>query len=80
MRMCPLVFYFRFLVNHLHFTLSLIIHFKNHVSYHYLYIIIAIITIFLFFQHYHSLGESSANEFEWCGLPLPIDSIGLAVG
>ena len=28
---------------------------------------------FYFFQHYQSLGQNSANEFEWHGLPLPID-------
>ena len=31
---------------------------------------------FYFFQHYQSLGENSVNEFEWHGLPLPIDYFG----
>ena len=31
---------------------------------------------FQFFQHYQSLGQNSANEFEQHGLPLPIDYFG----
>ena len=70
--MCRLVisYFFFFLVNDLYFILALLIHVKNHFSR-----IIIIITI-IFFQHYQSQGENSGNEFEWHGLPLPIDYFG----
>ena len=69
--------FFPFLVNDLRIILALLIHVRNHFSFAIIvYIIIVFITVILFFQHYQSLGENSANEFEQHGLPSPIDYFG----
>ena len=48
----------------------------NHFFVIIVYTIIVIIITILFFQHYQSLGENSAYEFEQHRLPLPIDYFG----
>ena len=48
----------------------------NHFFVIIVYIIIVITITFYFLQHYHSLGENSAYEFEQPGLPLPTDYFG----
>ena len=74
--MCPLVYFFPFLVNDLYFIIALLIHVKNHFSFGIIvYIIIVIITIILFFSALPVIGGEFSKLIQ-DGLPLPIDYFG----